>query len=786
MNKHSLVARLSLLLVSLFSSIDIGRASWISVKDKEEASIAISSDPGRAVCYIGDTYYTSLDAALDVASNNSIDDTIYVIPNLGTAVSITKNHKINSGDSLVLPYEDSGTLIACGVNIETGKAVTADAMIHGDGSVIFADQSATSVSNYRQTKVVLDSSVQLTVNGSLLIGGKLGRPAQGVSGGTAGSYCEMTLSQNAKIICGYGGNIECDGYIKRAAKSNGSSLQVKEGGTLISPLVIYDYKGGTLTTTIINDGIISPFYVFDFPNIQVKTEVAFDGYWISKTCLYIDTLKSYIQVDNLYFIAPSNSSKKSILIQKSGNITVDYVPADSKNVYTSSGVDGTKTNIAISGEVDIGSITSTNSNITIDSSTFYLPISYRLKMLIKEDSVLNSPSKVKFMNGSSVTIEKGATVNVTAPLAIYGSDFADNGSGIPIPYPSITENNEVVGASFINNGTINVRGEGAIGGFIATEADANDATINYEATSNSTSSPEIKENTYEISFKNYVTYTSGSLINKAASAFSEGTIVTGSYPSAVSNGSYGWYSPFYIDVIDKSSKSETTGGSIQVKAVIDSDYLSAASYSWSVTDTDGKAITGISISGSDGIATVTNTTIDEATVIVLLTVGDSDSGEYYAMKKVSVPKMKVEIKIKQIKVTVSNIQTSENGTVSFGTSAATTAIYTNPDKTQDYTWGLTIAIITEDDKEYDGNDIEFNWLSSTGDNKLKIVTDNGTYTKKGEYSTYSKIFSITRIYTSPGSTGGFVFKLKIKRTGGECWPSGTTYQQFSFKAKTKK
>ncbi len=657
MNRHTVLARISLLLASILGSINVASGSWLITDGepgKVTASEKISSDSTKAVCYIKETgvYYTSLDRALEVAEKERPNeaDTICVIPNLGFDVTIAKSHIVESVDSLVLPYEYGGTLIACGKNVDTGDEIEDQNAINGGTDVVFADQDAESVSKYRQTKVVLNAGVQLTVNGSLLIGGKLGRPAQGVSGGTAGSYCEIVLSDNAGIVCsGAKANIKCDGYIKRAAKDNGSTLQITNGGTLISPLVVYDYKGGSCTkASVTATNPFSPFYIFDFPNIQVKTQVDFGAYWTSKTCLWVDTLKYYVPVEGLNFIAPFTGTAKPILIQKSGSITVDYVPADSDNLYTSSGVDGTKTSIEVTGKVDIGAMSFTFYGTPVDSSEFYLPISYRLALTLesgsdKEPSVMNVPNKVKFMNGSSVTIKKGATVEVTAPMAIYGSDFKDEASGTSLHYPIITKDGTAIGASFVNNGTLNASGEGVIGGFIDTTSKDGSASINYGATVNSISSSEAS--VYSGSFFSTTVTTSdydcsvtGNLPCDSEGNFSSSEITWGSYESASNAKSeYGWsliktLSGVTIEEVDGSEGQNENYGYVQVKAVTNPMYLSGVSYSnWTFTSTSAVGDGSVNIAADDSVgatATIKNTSSSAIIGMVSVTAGGTDYSSF--------------------------------------------------------------------------------------------------------------------------------------------------------------
>ncbi len=673
MNRHTVLARISLLLASILGSINVASGSWLITDGepgKVSASEKISSDSTKAVCYIKETgvYYTSLDRALEVASSNKTVDTICVIPNLKKAdgttspVEIKDSHTILSDDSLVLPYEYEGNHIACEWNYTTGKKAYNRLQIHGNkdnNELTFADQDSESVGAYRQTQVVLGdgkSKTELVVNGSLLIGGKIGNPDNtGVNGQTTDSYCELTLSSNSGILCsGSEANIKCDGYIKRDSKGNNSYLHV-ESGTLTSPIVIYDYRGGTQSVAAV-DFNISPFHLFDFPNVQTKVQIDCGAKWIAKACLYVPTGKTFVQKD-LVFISPS-SSDSPILIQKSGIITVNYAPAkdDGCTKYTPGFADGTKTTIEINnGEVDIGSIKiSFESVMDIDSSKFFLPISYRLALTLKSGSVLNCANKVKLMKGSSVTIEEGSTFNLKAPLAIYGSDFIDNSDGkttvsidksiYPSDYDSDAGGASLGAASFVNNGTINVIENvdddgttvsvGALGGYVNTTNDAGTAIINYGTKTYSASSEEITNSytTADNAIRSSCTLTAtGNIYNENAKTFADGSFAYNSYKSVSSGNSFGWAVVLSItSVAIETVKEEatTTSGVLELKAVISPTNISDVTYSWTCSVVDSSYKDSVTFTPSvDNTLTITNTSEDAVKINVSVLASNSKGGK---------------------------------------------------------------------------------------------------------------------------------------------------------------
>lgn len=484
-----LLTLLSLFVASILTATSFGYwnlssevSTTISENTQNVKTNANQYTSDRAVCYLDNAttvFYTSIEKALSVATSGR---TVYVIPGLkGTdgnsyPIHIKNNCTIPSGVTLSLPY--NGTTVF-------------DSTVHGPNTN-FADYSLAAVKTNRQTQVIIDENVTLTVLGTLNIGGIIGAPSAGVSGNTTSSYCEITMSANSQIVCETG-KIYCYGYIKRTTASNNSLLTIGETGKLHSPFVIYDFKGGGATLAIYNlsgNNRFCPFSIFDVCNVQTKTTIKSGAYWETRTLVYIGTNSTYYPEKDadriINFIGPGSS--KAAIILTSGYLTTEYTPQT--NGITTPSASSSNTMITIYGTAEIGSISLTmkvsaafiSKTISIDTGNFFFPISYRLSITVENGGVLNVFKKVKAMNGSDLLIKKGGTVNITNQLIIY-DDFVENTASLPTPYPS-----GLPAATLINNGVINVTGSGAIGGYInTTEAGS---TLNYQSTIFSVSSPE--------------------------------------------------------------------------------------------------------------------------------------------------------------------------------------------------------------------------------------------------------------------------------------------------------
>ncbi len=486
-NKFKIRASLSILGIVL-ATASIGFSSYVIEKDNIDTSCSVDMKTDRAVCYNLKTNvkYTSIEKALETAKS---EETIYVYPDLkdtdGNLFSINIGDcTIPEGITLSLPY--SGTTVFN--DKEHGTLETYTDESGNSRTAYFSDQTIDRVKSLRKTQVVISEGKTLTVKGTLNIGGVLSNPTTGVIGNTAGNYCEITMSSNSKLVC-EGGNINCYGYIKRAEKDNGALLNITDSGELMSPFVIYDYKGGNQTVAINNlkyseniTEMFSPFQIFDFCNIQVRTRINYPSVWKTRATIYIATANSYFSAENINFIGPYLDA--TALILSEGSISVDYEP--SVIGITTETPGDAKTTVQISGVVDIGNIKVDISGYEIDTATFFFPISYRFDFIVLNGATLSAAKKVKLMNGSKLKIESGSCLNIKNSLIVY-ENFVDNGAALAYPYPEGFPD-----AILENNGTIVVADSGGIGGYISTST--NDAIIEYKTQIYTVSSPEYDKN----------------------------------------------------------------------------------------------------------------------------------------------------------------------------------------------------------------------------------------------------------------------------------------------------
>ena len=612
MRLHQRISEILCSLVAFATSLTIGYGTWMAEDKIEKTSSNIPTNTNvRAVCYNGSTStkYATIEKALSEATSG---DEVFVIPGLKNAdgtiyeIDIATNCVVKEGVTLSLPYKDE----TCYDDSEHGTAG-------------FADATTDKVNSNRQTLISIKHGYTLTVKGTLNIGGVLGSPNVGLSGQTSGSYCEINLETSASLVCD-AGKINCYGFIKRASKNVNASLTVTNGGILMTPFIIYDFKGGNITTKICSlsdDKKYCPFQVFDLCNIQVKTTIEAGSYWKACASLYISTLKYYVSAA-VNFI--SSEMSNTALILKEGAVALDYT-SDSAEITIAN---SHKTTIEINGKTQLGNLNMTVSGTTIDTSKFFFPISHLFDFNINKNAALDVSNKVKLMNGSNLTINEGGTLNLTNSFIIYDG-FEEITTGYVYPYNSFTTATK---ATLTNNGIINVTDSGGIGGYINTASDT--GTLNYLTTNYEIKSPEYS-GSFDADSENYHRQIAKGLLTSDETNFASNSISC-NYYSSIKNPnaeSYGWNytenAAVLMGIKSTASDQTTTCGSNSIEAVVYNEVGSTVTYAWSldVSSVAEEDKEKMALINNGQKAEIQNTSNNDYTVSVTVKMTDSFNNE---------------------------------------------------------------------------------------------------------------------------------------------------------------
>ncbi len=332
-------------------------------------------------------------------------------------------------------------------------------------SQTFADSWADSANrNYLKTNVIINANVTLTVsNGAtLFVAGSVGSSGTGIVGFTSRNYSQITLGSNAQIK-NEGGTIDCLGFIKESATNNGS--KITNNGDIYNPFVVYDYRGGKSTVGAYLDGqlglgdiakllaggvinitpgpeAVFPFSTFDCPNIQVETETFFGHNVYGYTDIYTGAL-SAMGIDipakhNMTIVTIIGKSGNNPIIELGNNssIKVKYAPKSAQNTITigqpakARQEDG-RTTLNIYGNATLGTVSLkvsvVNATVNITSNSVFFPITWKYNVILNDadnnpsngNSTFNINVPTKFMSGSSLTVNKGAALNISDEVIFY-------------------------------------------------------------------------------------------------------------------------------------------------------------------------------------------------------------------------------------------------------------------------------------------------------------------------------------------------------------------------------
>ncbi len=350
----------------------------------------------KAVAYIGSTDYGTIENALRVNSGD-----VYVIPN--TTGDVIIKESVTSNANLYLPYSGS----------------TWKSRGNGVNSATFADLNG---STKRTSWVKIADGVTLTLNGTLGIGGQIGSNINQVpSGNTYGNYAELLMMGGAKLISN--GKVDCYGYIKEADKdgnyvTDGDSQTIFNGEVWM-PFVVYDFKGGGHTSAYSSSGNgktqdVSPFYVYDMPNIQSEMVFNYGSKLWGYAELYASNSTHTGEVQLLGTKAASTSNLAVIYLTESDAQAIfKYTP----EIAGRTTLNGTVT-ITMVGGAELAPMSMSLAIADVDMKSVLFPISWKYDITVKDgEYTISTP--IKLLSGSAFTVEENATLNITNSFIVY-------------------------------------------------------------------------------------------------------------------------------------------------------------------------------------------------------------------------------------------------------------------------------------------------------------------------------------------------------------------------------
>ena len=420
MNRNSIRSIFISLFLLISCFMNVGNSSFVINEESKKDGITIK-DGSQAVCHIGDTKYTSIEKALDVAYQSASSQTITVYPNI--EYTITESCTIRSGDTLLIPYSSSNSV----------TSLTGDVANNG-----FGDNNP---SSFRKCLVKLANSLIIENGGRLLICGETG--GTNPQGGTNGQYGELQFLDGGYIDCF--GEIKCYGYIHDAQEKNrvynDIAIYVHSTGKVSEPLAMYDWASAKNSANKME--YTFPINLFDLPNI--RPPMYFE---------YKSTLTAYGHIYGSSFLVGHKKANGTIIsydnvegfvqLQEGSGILLNF--NSESDLISDSNYLKHKLYLYSTGNINISAVVVSLSGYELDTKKFYLPISGIYDLTVSSGTCVVNYN-TKFLPGSNFKINSDANVEFKNNVTFYTSKTSDNGSVLP-SYSFTSE------AKFINNGTL--------------------------------------------------------------------------------------------------------------------------------------------------------------------------------------------------------------------------------------------------------------------------------------------------------------------------------------------
>lgn len=398
---HSNTDENAVITPSISSGTDGGIYSVTLALAETENYLSASCDVEIAIlaAKIGYGLYTVEDA-LSVGGN------ILLIGN----AFLSHDAVIKQGTTLTLPCREDGTLFAyadCDYN-EGSRYLDplADSLLYA---------------------LTLKDGITLTINGTLAIGGETGQRGGAYQGHTTGMHSAVVCDAGSHITVNDGGKLDCiGGFVV-----GDGGLTVNDGGVLKHNFSVLYFRGGTSTVGSFQQGGITPFNVFDMPNIQVEQR--------------INCGATVIAYCDLYAGGSHNSTEVIIVDRDNALINIDdndaYITVKHNGATD---INDIRLMISTYGDIRIGSLKLTIKfiiEITVDMAQVISPLSYVIDLHVY--GKLTVANRFKLLPGANLTVEKGGELILLdgGGIIAYTHDWEDTtftdfeGNSISGPLP---------------------------------------------------------------------------------------------------------------------------------------------------------------------------------------------------------------------------------------------------------------------------------------------------------------------------------------------------------------
>lgn len=280
---------------------------------------------------------------------------------------ITGNYTIPSGVTLLIPFDEAGTLYT-----------NAPAAIR-----------ITPASKPFRT-LTMSEGTSITVNGAIILGGRYFAAAGSQQGRPVGDYGYIKMADNSSITVKKGGNLYAWGFI-----SGSGSVLAESGATVYEFYQIADFRGGSASSGMGNK--VFPFSQYFVQNIEVPltlnagaNEQVYSGVYAMKSTF--TTAINFIGDNGMFKV-------------ESGSFTKDYDEKTDRLVFT------------VNGEAALNTLSLKLASMSVNSASYVLPITNNItiniqsgNVTINQDAALLAGVEVNIAEGAGLTVANGKNI----------------------------------------------------------------------------------------------------------------------------------------------------------------------------------------------------------------------------------------------------------------------------------------------------------------------------------------------------------------------------------------
>ena len=323
-----------------------------------------------AVFGVGAAKFDDLTEAGNYAALGSIKT--IVLLNDGT---VSGSHTIPAGTTLLIPFDDSNTLYTT-----TPESTSVKEKI---GWTHISWQKPTP---YRT--LTLASDADITVDGAISLSAKHHAGGSAENAGSPSGPCSfMNMTAGSHITLNSGAALYAWGYV-----TGGGTITAKSGSSVYENFQIRDFRGGSATSAMANEGLVFPLSQYYVQNVEVPTTYESGAEEWVYTSLYMSKMVFSASVK---FVG----SDAMFRPEDGGTLTKTYIGAKDR------------LQLDVRGNASLSSISLSVSMTEIDSASFILPINSNIDINILSGT-LSLKQDVAMLPGSTLSVAQGATLDI--------------------------------------------------------------------------------------------------------------------------------------------------------------------------------------------------------------------------------------------------------------------------------------------------------------------------------------------------------------------------------------